>query len=74
MIVDFDQKIIFSVDSFGDVDRKKDAEVLLTFFCLALLKKQVATRHSSRQDTFMLRGNFDVLEWDYLQLQIPLQF
>jgi hypothetical protein len=22
----------------------------------------------------MLRGNFDVLEWDYLQLQIPLQF
>ena len=49
IIVDFDQKIIFSVDSYGDVDHEKDAKVMLTFFRLALLKKRAATRHSSRR-------------------------
>jgi Ulp1 family protease len=72
IIVDFDRKIIFSVDSYGDVDHEGDAEVMLTFFRLALLKKHAATRHSSRRDTLMLGGNFDVLDWGYRRLPIPL--
>jgi Ulp1 family protease len=72
IIVDFDQKIIFSVDSYGNVDHERDATAMLTFFWLALLKKRAATRHSSRRDTFMLRGNFDVLEWEYRRLLVPL--
>jgi hypothetical protein len=74
MIVGFDQKKnIFLVDSYGELDHRKDAEVLLSFFCLALLKKRAGTRHSSRRNTFMMQRNFDVLEWEYWQLQIPLQ-
>jgi Ulp1 family protease len=72
IIVNFDQKILFSVDSFGDVNHKTDAEVMLTFFRLALLTKRAATRQSSRRDTFMLRGNFDVRDWGYRRLPVPI--
>jgi len=72
IIVDFDQKIIFSVDSYGDVDHEKDAKVMLTFFRLALLKKRAATWHSSRRESFMLQGNFKAMDWGYRQLPVPL--
>jgi hypothetical protein len=72
IIVDFEQKIIFSVDSYGDVDHEKDANVMLTFFRLALLKKRAATRVSSRRDTFMLQGNFEMRDWGYRRLPVPL--
>ena len=74
IIVDFDQKIIFSVDSYGDVDHEKDATVMLTFFRLALLKKRAATRQSSRRDTFMLQGNFKAMDWGYRRLPVPLAY
>jgi hypothetical protein len=67
MIVDFDAKTIFSVDSCGGGNHEKDAEIMLTFFWLALLKKRAATRHSSRENAFMFRGDFDVLEWKHRQ-------
>jgi hypothetical protein len=50
MIVNFDDKLIISVDSYCEVDHKKDAEILLTFFRLALLTKRATTRQSSRRD------------------------
>jgi hypothetical protein len=54
MIVCFNQKTIFLVDSCGDVNHEKDAAVMLTFFWLAFLKKRAVTRHSSRRDVFMV--------------------
>jgi Ulp1 family protease len=72
MIVDFDKKTIFSVDSFGSIDHERDAKVMLTFFRLALLERRAATRPSSRRNSFMLRGDFNVLEWKYKCLEIPV--
>jgi hypothetical protein len=64
--------MIFLVDSCGGVNHEKDAEIMLTFFRLALLKKRAATRHSSRRNAFMLQGDFDVLEWEHRQLPAPI--
>jgi hypothetical protein len=47
MIVNFDKKTMFPVDSCGPFDHKREAKVIPTFFWLALLEKHAATRPSS---------------------------